>query len=136
MLIVGSCWALNLSYSGCCMMLKSPPCINKGCYCDQSCYNWNDCCSDIADIGCHHPTYSPSPTPTDILSKTKSESDSIHYSHSFLHKLTLINKQYKILMDFFISCVCINLYRIWIWLRIWHRVWPKWLVTISSLLSY
>ena len=38
---------------------------------------WNDCCSDIADIGCYHPasTSSPmvSPTPDDTLSKTKSE---------------------------------------------------------------
>ena len=61
MLILGSCLALNLSYSGCCVMHLSPPCNNNGCYCDQNCYNINDCCSDIADIGCH-PDSSSSPT--------------------------------------------------------------------------
>ena len=87
----------------------SPPCSNKGCYCDQTCYTWNDCCSDIADIGCYHPAYSSShivsstpsspivlPTPTETLSKTKSEAHAIQYNHSFLNKLTLINNQYKI----------------------------------------
>ena len=53
MLILGSCVALNLSYSGCCVWSMSPICSNKGCYCDQDCYNVKDCCSDIADIGCH-----------------------------------------------------------------------------------
>ena len=43
----------------------------------------NDCCSDIADIGCH-PAYSYSsspiflPTPTDTLGKNKSEPRTIH----------------------------------------------------------
>ena len=76
MLILGSCLALNLSYSGCCEMFVSPPCSNNGCYCDQHCYISNDCCNDIADIGCH-PAFSLSPTvshtPTDTLGKTKSE---------------------------------------------------------------
>ena len=74
MLILGSCLALDLSYSGCCVLSLSPPCSNNGCYCDQNCYIFNDCCNDIADIGCH-PTTSPtvSPTITDILGKTKSE---------------------------------------------------------------
>ena len=69
--------ALNLSYSGCCNMSLSPPCSNKGCYCDQSCHIWNDCCSDIADIGCYHPDYSSShivsttPTETPVASPGK-----------------------------------------------------------------
>ena len=61
--------ALNLNYSGCCIMFLSPPCSSNGCYCDQNCYNVNDCCSDIADIGCHPAFPSPpivSPKPTDI----------------------------------------------------------------------
>ena len=76
--------ALNLSYFGCCIMFHSPPCSNKGCYCDQNCHKLNDCCSDIADIGCHHPAYSYSsypiflPTPTDTLGKNKSEPRTIH----------------------------------------------------------
>ena len=76
MLILGSCLAVNLSYSGCCVMYISPPCSNNGCYCDQKCYNMNDCCSDIADIGCHPASSaSPivSPTSTGALGKTKSE---------------------------------------------------------------
>ena len=76
MTILGSCLALNLSYSGCCIMFLSPPCNNNGCYCDQNCYNLNDCCSDIADIGCHPPSSSSSivsPTPTETPGKIKLE---------------------------------------------------------------
>ena len=77
--ILGSCSALNLSYSGCCVLELSSSCSNHGCYCDYNCHVWNDCCSDIADIGCH-PASSPvmSPTPTDTLSKSKSEPHAIH----------------------------------------------------------
>ena len=76
MLILGSCLALNLSYSGCCVLAWSPPCSNNGCYCDQNCFIFNDCCSDIADLGCH-PASSLSPTvsiaTTHTPGKTKSE---------------------------------------------------------------
>ena len=72
MLILGSCLALNLGYSGCCVWSLSPFCNNNGCYCDQHCHMWNDCCSDIADIGCY-PAFSSSPmvtpTATDLLGK-------------------------------------------------------------------
>ena len=71
-LILGSCLALNLNYSGCCVFSLSPSCTNNGCFCDQMCYTFNDCCSDIADIGCHPPSSSStivSPTPIDILGK-------------------------------------------------------------------
>ena len=109
MLILGSCLALNLSYSGCCVWSMSPPpCSNKGCYCDQSCHNHNDCCSDIADIGCHPASSSSTivlTTTTETLSKTKLVAHLIHYSHNFLNKLTLINKKIEILVDFLISCV-------------------------------
>ena len=75
MLILGSCLALNLSDYGCCVRSLLPSCNNNGCYCDQFCYIWNDCCSDIADIGCHHPVSTSSPivslTSTDKLGKTK-----------------------------------------------------------------
>ena len=68
MLILGSCLALNLSYSGCCVRSLSQNCGNGGCYCHQNCHDWNNCCSDIADIGCY-PASSSSlivlPTPTD-----------------------------------------------------------------------
>ena len=72
MLVLGSCLALNLNYSGCCDFSLSPPCINNGCHCDQNCHHLNDCCSDIADIGCHPASYSSpivSPTPTDTVGK-------------------------------------------------------------------
>ena len=75
MLVLGSCLALNLSYSGCCIMFLSPPCSSNGCYCDANCHNMNDCCSDIADIGCHPAFSSPivSSTPNDTPGKIKSE---------------------------------------------------------------
>ena len=80
MLILGSCLALNLNYSGCCVTSISP-CSNNGCHCDQSCHFWHDCCSDIADIGCH-PTSTSSPTvlptATDTPGKIKSERHPIH----------------------------------------------------------
>ena len=85
MLVLRSCLALNLSYSGCCVMFLSPPCNNNGCYCDQICYNLNDCCSDVADIGCHPASSTVSPTSTDIIGKSKSKAQAIHYSISFLN---------------------------------------------------
>ena len=63
MLILGSCVALNLNYSGCCIWGVSPPCRINDCYCDDSCHIQNDCCSDIDDIGCHP----VSPSPTDLI---------------------------------------------------------------------
>ena len=76
---IGSCLSLNLNYSGCCVISLSPLCSNNGCYCDKACYDLNDCCSDIADIGCHpvNPP-SPTPTPTDTAGKIKSEFYTIH----------------------------------------------------------
>ena len=53
MFILGSCLALNLSYSGCCKSSLSSQCSHNGCHCDEYCHQWNDCCSDIADIGCY-----------------------------------------------------------------------------------
>ena len=82
MLILGSCLALNLNYSGCCHFSLSPVCISNGCYCDQDCHIFIDCCSDIADIGCHpaSSSYSSivSPTPTDTLGKTKLEGHAMY----------------------------------------------------------
>ena len=73
MLILGSCLALNLSYSGCCILSLSPTCSNNGCYCDQNCYILNDCCNDIADISCYPTSYSTiASTPTDTLGKRSS----------------------------------------------------------------
>ena len=75
MLILGSCLALNISYSGCCLLTLSSVCSSNGCYCDRYCHMWNDCCSDIADIGCHFSSsFSPmvTPTLTDTFGKTKS----------------------------------------------------------------
>ena len=62
-------------------MFLSPPCSNNGCYCDRHCYRMNDCCNDIADIGCY-PTSLSSPTvspiPTNAFGKTKLEAHTIH----------------------------------------------------------
>ena len=53
MFILGSCKALNLKYSGCCVASRTQSCISVDCYCDGLCHINKDCCSDIADIGCH-----------------------------------------------------------------------------------
>ena len=58
-LFVGSCASLNIT--GCC---ANGTCYTgTGCYCDQLCYQYNDCCHDIASIGCL-PTVSPTPSVT------------------------------------------------------------------------
>ena len=73
MFILGSCKALNLRYSGCCVPTRTQSCISLDCYCDKHCTSNNDCCDDIADIGCY-PVSPPSPifisTPTHTLGKT------------------------------------------------------------------
>ena len=94
MLILGSCLALNLTYPGCCEMSMSTPCSNNGCYCHQDCHISNNCCNDIADIGCHPASYSNptlSSTITDILGKTKLE------AHSYItQRVSFNSKQYII----------------------------------------
>ena len=74
MFILGSCVELKLNYHGCCDLSKSKSCLHIDCHCDQSCHFYNDCCDDIADIGCS--PVSPStiilPPSTDTLGKTKS----------------------------------------------------------------
>ena len=70
MLILGSCLALNLNNSGCCVWSLSQNCSNNGCYCDQFCHFLNDCCNDITDINCLPVSLSFTtvpPTPTDTL---------------------------------------------------------------------
>ena len=113
MLILGSCLALNLSNTGCCVRFFSPTCSNNGCYCDQYCHFWKDCCSDVADIGCY-PAYLSSiivsPTPTDTLSKRKSE-----YIKVFDNFLTLSDIQFGV-------CFISYNYTIWIWIRITFRI--------------
>ena len=80
MLLLGSCLALNLSYFGCCVSFLSQTCGNNGCYCDHVCHIYGDCCSDVANIGCH--LISPSSptvlsTSTNTFGKTKLESHAI-----------------------------------------------------------
>ena len=72
MFILGSCKALNLRYPGCCMTFLSQICTNKDCHCDQQCHSYNDCCSDIADIGCH-------PISNGTLGKINSGNHTINY---------------------------------------------------------
>ena len=45
---IGSCVEHVGVIGGCCVS----GCFTQGCYCDQVCYQFNDCCSDIEDIGC------------------------------------------------------------------------------------
>ena len=46
---IGSCVEHVGVIGGCC---ESNNCYAQGCYCDQACYQNNDCCSDIEAIGC------------------------------------------------------------------------------------
>ena len=61
-LIAGSCASLNIT--GCCTVGS---CFTVTCYCDQSCYQFKDCCPDIASIGCLSNTISSSFSTSSIL---------------------------------------------------------------------
>ena len=81
MFILGSCKALNLRDSGCCVATRTQSCISIDCRCDQHCHSYNDCCDDIDDIDCYPVSSSSpivSPTPTDTLGKTKSKNHTMH----------------------------------------------------------
>ena len=45
----GSCAALGLD--GCCMEGNCLG-VGEGCYCDQACHEFGDCCDDIEEIQC------------------------------------------------------------------------------------
>ena len=79
MFILGSCLALDLSYSGCCVWSLTKHCSNNGCFCDQHCHKWNDCCNDVADIDCH-PISSPLPSPTPTVTLGKANQQVIQYT--------------------------------------------------------
>ena len=51
------CASLNIT--GCCA-ININSCNTGTCYCDQTCYKFNDCCPDIASIGCLPNTISSS----------------------------------------------------------------------------
>ena len=48
-IFIGSCVEHVGIIGGCCVFNN---CYAQGCYCDQVCYQFNDCCLDIEDIGC------------------------------------------------------------------------------------
>ncbi|XP_019856578.1 PREDICTED: LOW QUALITY PROTEIN: deleted in malignant brain tumors 1 protein-like [Amphimedon queenslandica] len=48
----GSCSDLNLGNTGCCTLFDCQSSTDF-CYCDVSCYTYNDCCPDITEIGCY-----------------------------------------------------------------------------------
>ena len=83
MLILGSCMAINLSYSGSCKKYFSQNCSNKRCYCDQNSHIFNDCCNDVADIGCYPSYYSS----TKLLTMVRQNQKPMQYfSHSCFQK--------------------------------------------------
>lgn len=70
----GSCLSLNLNYTGCCKDTTSQTCVSHYCYCDSSCYLYDDCCYDIASISCFPASVNTITliTPTSISSQTTS----------------------------------------------------------------
>ena len=72
MFILGSCLALNIGYPGYCRSSLSTVCSHKGCYCDQCCYKFDECCSDIANISCH-PNNDPIPSLSPTLTSTNTQ---------------------------------------------------------------
>ena len=48
----GSCGLAE--FSGCCNIYVEANCFGAtgNCYCDEICYEFEDCCDDIMDIGC------------------------------------------------------------------------------------
>uniref|UniRef100_A0A1X7VE53 Fibronectin type-III domain-containing protein n=1 Tax=Amphimedon queenslandica TaxID=400682 RepID=A0A1X7VE53_AMPQE len=61
---LGSCVAVG--YDGCCNPQSGVICYGSSgpqCYCDELCFTYNDCCPDVAAIGCLAPTVSPTVNP-------------------------------------------------------------------------
>uniref|UniRef100_A0A1X7U1B7 Deleted in malignant brain tumors 1 protein n=1 Tax=Amphimedon queenslandica TaxID=400682 RepID=A0A1X7U1B7_AMPQE len=58
---LGSCGLAG--FTECCNTSVAPNCFGEtqNCYCDYTCYEFGDCCDDIADIGCT--VVGPTPTP-------------------------------------------------------------------------
>lgn len=53
----GSC--VDSGFTGCCTGEKCEVVVETSplsCYCDSSCYIYNDCCDDIVLINCYHNT--------------------------------------------------------------------------------
>ena len=97
MLLLGSCLALNLSYSGCCVRSRTNICSNNGCFCHQNCHIFKTCCSDIANIGCHPASpFSPtvSLTGTDTPGMTKSEAP--YFKNKHVWQNNLISNNYTL----------------------------------------
>ena len=75
-LFVGSCVAQG--FTGCCTSSCVVSSNISTCYCDQLCYNFGDCCSDIEEAGCFPPglttttssTVTPTPTSSSIAVST------------------------------------------------------------------
>ena len=89
-------------------MSPSSPCNRNGCYCDQNCHSVNDCCSDIADIGCHPASSSSlivSLTPTHTLGKINSL-DYMPFQYSFT-LFIFITKYYVIIIPYLVTDVVI-----------------------------
>lgn len=91
-IILGSCLALNLGYTGCCMFYFSSKCHNKDCYCDRACHIFGDCCSDITSIGCFPIKKSTVLSITRTLSSTTSLDITITQGISRLHYVQCINQ--------------------------------------------
>ena len=67
---VGSCTSLNIT--GCCTGSESECHVDTlDCYCDQTCYDYDDCCPDIASIGCLPNTISSSFSTSSILTTSQ-----------------------------------------------------------------
>ena len=45
----------SMGFTSCCSFLSNVTCLSSeaDCYCDQICFYYQDCCSDVTEIGCH-----------------------------------------------------------------------------------
>ena len=98
MLIMGSCLALNLSNSGCCVWSLSQPCNNNRCILlSWNCHisNNNYCYHDISNISCHPASSSSpvvSPIPTVTFGKIISEASHFIYIIMYVAKQCCIQQ--------------------------------------------
>ena len=97
MLIMGSCLALNLSNSGCCVWSLSQYYNNNECILSSNCHNSNNnyCYHDISNIGCHPASSSSlvvSPIPTVTFGKIISEASHFIYIIMYVAKQCCIQQ--------------------------------------------
>ena len=100
-LFIGSCVAQG--FTGCCTSSCVVSAGGSTCYCDQLCFSFGDCCSDIEEAGCFPPglptTVSSTVTPFSIAIPTPG-------TYTFMPKIFFYFESYAVSAGGSSTCHC------------------------------